>query len=384
MLDKNLCILPWISLYIRADGNIYPCESVAWQGDDYLLGNLNTTTLEEAWNHDMMKKLRLKVITNSTCELSNEEKNSCMYLINHSLYEDVYKNYKNETKSDGSYKVDIKALFLERSNLCNLQCLYCCDVSSSSWERKNKTNIMKISDTVYDLKVLPITNNLRELFLSGGEPVINKYNKKLLQHLINHNPNIELGMATNLTYNFELYEEFFSLLEKFNNTKVFCSVDSSETRHDFIRINSNWNTVKTNLNKLKNYKVRIYFNSVISLLSAFYLKEFHETLINMKIIGIDGIRYINLTGPEELCIQSLSFNKKKELKEYLISYINFLKENENLSNNIDLYPNNNKPSQAADNIIKFLFKKLGNNNYIDNLSKFVSIDTIKKHFDRLL
>ena len=121
MIDKNLCILPWISLYIRADGNIYPCESVAWQDNEYLLGNLNNTTLKDAWNHDVMKKLRLKVITSQSCELSNEEKNSCMYLINHTLYSDVYDSYKQNTQSDGTYRYDIKALFLERSNLCNLQ-----------------------------------------------------------------------------------------------------------------------------------------------------------------------------------------------------------------------------------------------------------------------
>ena len=384
MIDKNLCILPWISLYIRADGNIYPCESVAWQDNEYLLGNLNNTTLKDAWNHDVMKKLRLKVITSQSCELSNEEKNSCMYLINHTLYSDVYDSYKQNTQSDGTYRYDIKALFLERSNLCNLQCVYCCDTSSSSWERKNKSNITKISDEIYDTKILPEIVNLRELFFSGGEPVINKYNKKILEFLIVNNPTIELGIATNLTYNFELYKDFFNLLEKFKNTKVFCSVDSDEIRHDYIRTNSKWSIVDENLEKLKKYKLKIYFNSVISILSAFYIQEFHERLINRGIIGIDGIRYINLTGPEELCIQSLPFNKKKDLKEYLLRYADYLKNNEMALKQIDLYPNNNLPSDAIQNTIKFIFKKLGSKNYLDNLLKFLPNEVIVNYFNRLL
>jgi len=384
VIDKNLCILPWISLYIRADGNIYPCESVAWQDNEYLLGNLNNTTLKDAWNHDVMKKLRLKVITSQSCELSNEEKNSCMYLINHTLYSDVYDSYKQNTQSDGTYRYDIKALFLERSNLCNLQCVYCCDTSSSSWERKNKSNITKISDEIYDTKILPEIVNLRELFFSGGEPVINKYNKKILEFLIVNNPTIELGIATNLTYNFELYKDFFNLLEKFKNTKVFCSVDSDEIRHDYIRTNSKWSIVDENLEKLKKYKLKIYFNSVISILSAFYIQEFHERLINRGIIGIDGIRYINLTGPEELCIQSLPFNKKKDLKEYLLRYADYLKNNEMALKQIDLYPNNNLPSDAIQNTIKFIFKKLGSKNYLDNLLKFLPNEVIVNYFNRLL
>jgi len=382
-MDKELCILPFVGLYIRTDGNIYPCESVAWHTDIYCLGNLETHTLEEAWNAPAIKRLRQKIVKTGTCELSTEQKNSCMYLINHSLYEDTYKTFIEKTKEDGSYPFELQALFLERSNLCNLKCIYCCEQSSSAWEKETGVVTKKIPDEIYDEKLSPYLAKLKELFLSGGEPVIHPYTFKILKFLKIINPNLELGMATNLTYNFNKYKEFFKLYSSFKNAKIFCSIDIGGKQFEAIRVNSNWNTVENNLNELKKLNVKLYINSVMSILNVPYIKNFHKNLIDKNIIDVDSIRYLTLNGPECLDLVNLPENKKREYSAYLLSYISFLKAHESNKPNVDFYPNNKKPSTAIELIRQYMFKSSllpSSFNYRDELIYLVSQETLGSLF----
>ena len=382
MIDSEFCILPWVSLYIRAEGNIYPCESVAWKGDSYLLGNIEDCSLEQAWNHRVMCELRKKVLQSGTCELSNIQKNSCMYLINHSLYAEAYKNIAN-THPDGTAEFTLQALFLERSNMCNLRCIYCCATSSSIWEKESDVKIKKISDADYDKKLLPYLNKLKEIFLSGGEPVINPYNYKILTYLQEYNPSVQIGIATNLTYDINKYSKFFTALSTFVNTRVFCSIDDEGDRFENIRVNSKWSLVKKNLHILKQYNLKIYLNSVISILNAFYLKEFHKNLILDNILDVDSIRYITLSGPESLCIQALSDNKKDELRSCLLQYYAFLRGKEKNKQNIDVYANYKKPSDAIKQVIEFLYARTGSEAYLQNITKYVPDCILKTTFTKL-
>jgi len=383
-INKDICILPWLSLFIRNDGNIYPCEILAWRSNDYLLGNLETTTLEEAFNHPAIKKLRKTVLFTGTCELSNFHKNSCMYLINHELYSDIYDKMYSDTREDGYFEFNLQALFLKLSNLCNLKCVYCNEHSSSVWEKFKNKNIKKIDPDVYLSKLYPHLNNLKELFFSGGEPILYSYNKTILDYLKQNNKNIQIGIATNLTYNFEKYKSFFDILSEFSNSKVFCSIDVDQEQFEFIRENSDWNLVKYNLGKIKNYKnINVYLNSVISTLSSFYIMDFHKRMILDGLLEWDSIRYICLDSHEHLNIQNMNFSKKKELENYLLLYCDFLKEYEK-SNQVRTYINNKFPSEAILKIIEFMNQIPADENFINILSEKVPIDIITNIFPKLL
>jgi len=386
-MDKELCILPFVGLYIRADGNIYPCETVAWENDNYYLGNLETHTLEEAWNALPMRKLRQKILRTGTCELSTPQKNSCMYLINYKLYEDTYKEFMSKVKEDGTYPFNLQVLFLERSNLCNLKCVYCCETSSSIWEKEKGVTVKKVPEELYDSKLSPYLVKLRELFLSGGEPVIHPYNYKILRFLKKANPNLRLGMATNLTYSFEKYREFFDLYSSFKESKVFCSVDLGGKQFEAIRVNSKWDIVLANLKELKKLNLKIYFNSVISILNIPYIKQFHQEMINEKIIDIDSIRYLTLKGPECMDLRHLTEDKKREYKIYILSYYAFLKAQELKKENIDLYPTNKLPSETIDLIYNFLLEKPSTSRRVDyraELVNYISRDTLERLFLKTL
>jgi MoaA/NifB/PqqE/SkfB family radical SAM enzyme len=196
-----------------------------------------------------------------------------------------------------------------------LKCIYCCATSSTVWEKETGVVAKKINDEHYDNKLSPHLVHLKELFLSGGEPVLHPFNFKILRFLKSINPNLRLGMATNLTYNFDKHREFFDLYCSFPNSKIFCSIDIDGERFEAIRVNSKWNLIEKNLFELKKYNTKIYFNSVISVLNTPYFKNFHKEMIQKGIIDIDSIRYLTLSGPEALSIQNLPEEKKRN---YLI------------------------------------------------------------------
>jgi len=72
LLEKyriNYCFLPWTWLILSPQGNIFPCGGTQYDnfyGEDpeareqYIMGNLNTSTLSEIWNNDKFLNFRKK------------------------------------------------------------------------------------------------------------------------------------------------------------------------------------------------------------------------------------------------------------------------------------------------------------------------------------
>lgn len=61
MKDKQICMDPWISMLIHADGNIHACSFDHF--NLYPLGNAGEESIADIWNNDKIKKLRHALIT---------------------------------------------------------------------------------------------------------------------------------------------------------------------------------------------------------------------------------------------------------------------------------------------------------------------------------
>jgi len=62
---KNLCMLPWVHLHTWPNGNVYPCCITPMQ---YIAGNLNDDSLEDIYNSDLMKDIRVKMLNDERHE----------------------------------------------------------------------------------------------------------------------------------------------------------------------------------------------------------------------------------------------------------------------------------------------------------------------------
>ena len=100
---------------------------------------LNLITLEEHWNSDYMKSVRLKL-------LAGEEIPQCAVCNDKLLNEQVYRQHFNwyykdrmdqafeSTDETGATTMKVESFDYRFSNLCNFSCRMCGDMLSSSWD----------------------------------------------------------------------------------------------------------------------------------------------------------------------------------------------------------------------------------------------------------
>ena len=59
--SDNFCMLPWMHLHAFPDGRAYPC---CFSLDKLPVGDLNKQSMQEVWNGDKMKQMRLNMLAN--------------------------------------------------------------------------------------------------------------------------------------------------------------------------------------------------------------------------------------------------------------------------------------------------------------------------------
>jgi len=57
--SKTFCILPWVHQYVGPPGDVKPC---CLYEQDMQIGDLKQNTLEEIWNNDSTKQMRLDML----------------------------------------------------------------------------------------------------------------------------------------------------------------------------------------------------------------------------------------------------------------------------------------------------------------------------------
>lgn len=152
----------------------------------------------------------------------------------------------------------IKYWDLKISNTCNLMCRMCSSGDSSTWQKnvnnnpqfdwydtilndKNSwhdTDLPKVKELLYDIDVLKFT---------GGEPMLVKHVKDVINHVIDIEAcyNTTLVLTTNATVPFVGWWE--ELISKFKHVHITCSIDGIGSRYEYIRAGANWNEVEKNV-----------------------------------------------------------------------------------------------------------------------------------------
>ena len=184
----------------------------------------------------------------------------------------------------------LKHVDLRWTNKCNQACVYCGPEYSSKWEQElgkkmqfDKTANERLKDYIYEH-----VQDLENVYLAGGEPMLMKQNKDFLEHLYKHNPNATLRVNSNLS---KTNTGIFDLICKFQNVHWTVSVESIEEEYNYIRHHGNWHDFLENLQTLKNTNHKITFNmlyfilnhrSIFDCVNFFQKQGFHN---NSFVIG---------------------------------------------------------------------------------------------------
>ena len=164
-------------------------------------------------------------------------------------------------RSDSFHKIEQEQLSqpeqplhleLYPSNICNLKCRICGPYNSSRWISEAKETL-GITEKVYNNLTpenmdlfsdwLP---NLKELNVVGGEPLLLREYKQLLDLAIegNYSKNIALFTTTNGT----IYsEELVGLLQHFKKVHLTFSIDDIGQRFEYQRKGATWQPVIDNI-----------------------------------------------------------------------------------------------------------------------------------------
>lgn len=294
---NGFCPVPWLSLGINNNGDYRMCvqaaanrkvRGVCKDSDDKTM-RIEDTSLADARNSEIMKETRRDMIAGKRsehCTRCNKEDDSGSQSrrwvdMNRYWNEFDVDDAIANTKEDGT--IDTKEyplldLDIRMDNTCNLKCRMCGPTESHQWY----TEWMKTTgytgfksyghrvalemdgsrakikgDNPYQwterVDVADILQKdapeLKQMFISGGEPLIIQQNFELLQKYIDSGTahNMELDYNTNFT---SIPQRVLDQWKHFKQVNVGGSVDAIGPINNYIRHPSKWEQVTKNIHKL--------------------------------------------------------------------------------------------------------------------------------------
>jgi hypothetical protein len=282
----SLCIIPFINLSPRPDGQVKICsDGIHSCLPDFI--NLNEQEVELFWNSPFMKQLRLDMIAGKKiphCEWCNSVDanggKSKRAHINKKYLKKYINVVRGAKENEGHLTSGPKTWEFRFSSVCNNACLTCSPTNSTLIEKQFRNNLDKIPD--YDQYVLQgmdhqkySTNQglfdkefwkylpgIERLELHGGEPFYDPKSISILKQIValGHSQNIELLVHSNMT---NVTDEIIDLLNQFRLVYFRASIDGFGWENDHIRWPSKWNNVLENVDRLDK-KLNSQFYRIIS------------------------------------------------------------------------------------------------------------------------
>jgi organic radical activating enzyme len=257
--DKIFCNVPWTNLHVYWDGSYGACCSerhpLHAEPAQY---NIKHMPIEQWYNSQPMQDLRQSIRGTEPLSICK----GCYHEESHG-YESrrIRENYKTviftEQAFDRSYQQstfikDFESNVTDRlpidwhvdlGNECNLACKMCRPQASSlvmDFYRKNqiptehRNSNWTNDDTAWDnfKKSVLDTPRLNRLHFMGGEPLLNKKFRPLLDFLIEHRPDLSVSFVTNGTL---IDRSLLDQLARFKSCDLEISIESMGHINEYIR-----------------------------------------------------------------------------------------------------------------------------------------------------
>jgi MoaA/NifB/PqqE/SkfB family radical SAM enzyme len=333
--DDTWCVLPWSHLYVGPNGKIAPCCV------GKTLGEYGDTTLEEAWNSDAMKQLRIDMtngVKNDICSSCYKKEDmgfKSMRQNSNVTMKDVADVVRTTSNSDGSIdEFKLYYLDLRFNNLCNFKCRTCNPFFSSSVavEHMQNTSLKKFHKTpergiIQNNNILSEIEkqypNVTRIYFAGGEPMMQEEHWNILKYYVDNDTakNVGLVYSTNtsrLTYK---TNSVFDYWKHFKSVHVQTSIDAEGKRAEYWRDGTVWEDILANIKLIKESKVQWSIHSVISWANVYSYVELVKTLLQEKLSLGYNFTIWCLDESHEFNLQELPDFKKQEIASMLDTFI---------------------------------------------------------------
>lgn len=349
MTSPSFCLLPWLSIAVRNNGDYRVCchaNTAPGRGllrnDDGAL-NASGTTLDEARNSETLKGIRRTMLAGEwpeSCVRCHREEAAGMTSKRQYSARSLPDGYdetwaRSVTRPDG--EIDLGAsplvdLDVRFGNKCNLACRMCGPSDSSLWENDFRKLGRSLPATTFDWhekenfwnSLENRSDDLRHLYIVGGEPLLIERHYEFLQLLVDTDraAGITLEYNTNLTI---LPERILALWGRFAKVRLGVSLDGVFGVNDYIRSPSRFENVARNLEKIDRAEGRfqIWLACTVSIYNLHHLVDFMRWVHDKRFERIGttpGKEFFvphPVHQPEHLNIQALPDEIKRSYENHL-------------------------------------------------------------------
>lgn len=296
--SKYFCAAPWANLYLETNGDIKTCCV-----GDTVLGNINIEHVSAILNGPKAKQIRQNLVANQphenckVCYSVDPTKVEWLRL----YYNDLLK--KSDIDFDHN-DFNLGAVDLRWTNTCNFACIYCAPKYSNKIAAEQEIKVVSARDKDIELVqnfVLAHQDNIQEIYLAGGEPLLMKENISFLSSF--NNKDVFLRINTNLS-NLHHRNKIFEIIRQYTNILWTISIDNIGSRYEYTRYGADWNEFLENLSVVRSLGP-VRFNMVYFVGNAMTIDQDVEFLLDkipdasfslVPVIGSQAISSRNLPG----------------------------------------------------------------------------------------
>jgi MoaA/NifB/PqqE/SkfB family radical SAM enzyme len=364
MTDKLFCSVPWTQLEIGTMGLVKPC--CEYRG---FVGSVNLQSIDEIINSNHYKNVRQTLLDGEFPKGCSQCKHKEKVGLPSRRQQDN-EMYGHLAQGVDSVEIaDIALLDLKLGNTCNMKCRVCSSIRSSLWdsdeielfgvpEHRGSATEWQETET-YD-QITKYLDNLKSLYLSGGEPLLVKKNIDILKECVTRDvaKNIYLRIVTNGSI--RVSQSLLDTLKQFKKVHIMYSIDDVGPRFTYQRHPVSWEKVQRNFKEILNHNfLDISITYTASIFNCLSGKEFIEWA---KSINFPEERiYVNFVeDPNIFNIRLLTQNQKDQVIQQLGDNCidNKLKQYMDNESTVDLREARIERIKLVDNLRKENFESL--------------------------
>ena len=236
------CAAPWRGLHINPRGDVKTCCA----GNPNMLGNLNTHSIEQVLNNKHMIKIRESLsqgIPHSYCD-------NCVQAERFGAESERHWHNRENPGFDYATAGELyqyPTIVDVRWNItCNLSCNYCGPSCSSKWAALQNVPFKSGSRPYYEQVcdfIEKHQDNIREVALVGGEPLLLPENERLLDVIP---VDSTITLITNMSVELEK-NKIFKKLQQRSKVGWSMSFDNIGQQFEYVRYGASWELLQRNL-----------------------------------------------------------------------------------------------------------------------------------------
>ena len=346
--SKTFCMYPWIHLHGFPNGDAYPCCHSEMK---YVSGNLKTQSIEEIWNDQPMRDLRVRMLTgqeSQECKKCYEQESAGFF----SMRQNANKHFGHHiskatdlTELDGTAK-DFSIVYwdVRFSNLCNMKCRTCGSLLSSKWveddnalygSRSTPRTIFagKDKDDIFN-QMLPHLDTIEQIYFAGGEPLLMEEHFRILKELVKRELfHIKILYNTNFSTLYYKKNNILELWKYFPNIGVGASLDAVGERAEYIRKYTKWADIERNREQMLKVCPNIDFHvsATLSILNSYNIVDLHRDWVNKGFIKPEDFNVNICLSPAYFRIDVLPQHHKQAITDLYQDHIRWLEPKDRLT-----------------------------------------------------